>query len=311
MTSDNRPVVFEKRPKRKASQIESEYGINRKRDIGFYIYSRILIIFTIIIILIPIIYILSLSIRTKGTVYEDYFFFIPKAVTFQNYIDAFNYARDHLDVSFLEMFRNSIIATFSSIAVALLVASLASFSFSNYKFRGKEMTFTAIIASFVIPAQVLLIPLFFILKRAGLINTYLAIIIPYVGFLIPIATLILRSFFEQIPKEIKESAKIDGASDLRIFLQIVLPLSKPAIASCIILLFLETWNEFIFALVFLQNPKLQTIPVAIAKIAGGKFIVPIGTYGAAIMITIIPVLIIFIIFQKWFIAGMTMGAIKG
>ncbi len=297
--------------RRKANSVEREYGIDRRKDIGFYIYSRILITLTIIIIVVPILYIFSLSLRTKATIYQDFLFLIPKAVTFQNYIEAVDYAKVHLNVSFLQMFRNSIIATFSSITVAMIIASLASFSFSNYRFKGKEFTFTVIIASFVIPAQVLLIPLFFILRKAGLINTYLAIIIPYVGFLIPIATLILRTFFEQIPKEIKESAKIDGASDFRIFAQIVLPLSKPAIASCIILLFLETWNEFIFALVFLQDPKFQTIPVAIAKIAGGKFIVPIGIYSAAIMITIIPILIIFVIFQRWFISGMTLGALKG
>ncbi len=304
-------MKFRRIQAKRSSYTEQEYGINRKRDIGFYIYSRVFIIIVLIVILVPILYIFSLSIRTEETVYQDYLFLIPKQVTLQNYFDAFEYAETRLDVSFLEMFRNSIIATFSSIAIAMVIASLASFSFSNYRFRGKELTFTAIIASFVIPAQVLLIPLFFILRNAGVINTYLAVIIPYVGFLIPIAVLILRSFFEQIPREIMESAKIDGASDLRIFLQIILPLSKPAIASCIILLFLETWNEFIFALVFLQNPKFQTIPVAIAKIAGGKYIVPIGTYGAAIMITIIPVLIVFVIFQRWFIAGMTMGALKG
>jgi len=297
--------------KRKKAVIDTAYGINRKRDIGFYVYSRILVIITIIVILFPILYIFSLSLRTPETVYQDIAFLIPRAVTFQNYIEAFGYAESHLNVTFFEMFRNSIIATFGSMFIALIIAGLASFSFSNYRFRGKEFVFTIIIASFVIPAQVLLIPLFFILRNAGMLNTYLAVIIPYVGFLIPIATLILRSFFEQIPKEIKESAKIDGASDFRIFLQIILPLSKPAIASAVILLFLETWNEFIFALVFLQDPKLQTIPVAIAKIAGGKYIVPLGTYGASIMITVIPVLIIFIIFQKWFIAGMTMGAIKG
>jgi len=297
--------------KGKKAVIDTAYGINRKRDIGFFIYSRILVVITIIVVLFPILYIFSLSLRTPETVYQDIMFLIPRAVTFQNYIEAFGYAESHLNVTFFEMFRNSIIATFGSMFIALIIAGLASFSFSNYRFRGKEFVFTIIIASFVIPAQVLLIPLFFILRNAGMLNTYLAVIIPYVGFLIPIATLILRSFFEQIPKEIKESAKIDGASDFRIFLQIILPLSKPAIASAVILLFLETWNEFIFALVFLQDPKLQTIPVAIAKIAGGKYIVPLGTYGASIMITVIPVLIIFIIFQKWFIAGMTMGAIKG
>ena len=304
-------MVVKRKITPKRTNIDTSYGISRKKDLGFYIYSRILIAVTIIVILFPILYIFSLSLRTKETVYQATMYLIPKGVTYQNYIDAFNYAETRLNVSFFEMFRNSVITTFGSVIIAMIIAGFASFAFSNYRFKGKEVTFTVIIASFVIPAQVLLIPLFFILRNAGILNTYLAVIIPYVGFLIPIATLILRSFFEQIPNEIKESAKIDGASDFRMFLQIILPLSKPAIASCIILLFLETWNEFIFALVFLQNPKFQTIPVAIAKIAGGKYIVPIGIYGAAIMITIIPVLIIFIIFQKWFIAGMTMGALKG
>jgi len=296
---------------KKSKEQVFSYGIKRRRDKGFYIFSRLLIFITIIVVLFPILYIFSLSLRTKETIYQDILFLIPKAVTVQNYIDAFSYARDHLDVTFIEMFRNSIIVTFVAVVVAIIVAALASFSFSNYKFTGKEIVFSIIIASFVIPAQVLLIPLFFMLRNLGILNTYLAVILPYIGFLIPIATLILRSFFEQIPAEIKESAKIDGASDFRIFLQIVIPLSKSAIATCVILLFLETWNEFVFALVFLQNPKIQTIPVALAKIAGSKYMIPLGTYGAAIMITVIPVLIIFVIFQKWFVAGITMGSIKG
>ena len=287
------------------------YGVRIKRNPVFFIFTRVIILVTVIVILFPVLYIFSLSIRTKETVYQDTLFLIPKAVTHENYINAWNYAKDRLNVTFLQMFRNSMITTFSALALSILFASLSSFSFSYYKFKGKELAFTTIIASYVVPAQVLLIPLFFIMKRLGLLNNYLAVIFPYIGFSMPIATLILRSFFEQIPQEIKEAAIIDGARDLQVMWRIVLPLSAPAIASCIILLFLETWNEFIYALVFLQNPKIQTIPVAIAKIAGGKYIVPIGTYGAAIMITVIPVLIVFMLFQKWFIAGMTMGAVKG
>jgi raffinose/stachyose/melibiose transport system permease protein len=167
------------------------------------------------------------------------------------------------------------------------------------------------IASFAIPVQASLIPLFFMGKTVGILNTYLAVILPYVGFTIPIAVLILRSFFEEIPIEIKEAARVDGASNLQVLFRIILPLSKPAIATCIILLFLETWNEFLFALIFLQSPELQTVPVAIAKIASGKHMFPFGIYTASIMITIIPVLIIFVIFQRWFIAGVTLGAVKG
>jgi ABC-type glycerol-3-phosphate transport system permease component len=287
------------------------YGIVRKRDKGFYILSRVAIVLGIIGIVFPILYILSLSLRTKETMYSAWLFLFPRALTLQNYANAWTYAQTNLNVSFLQMFRNSLVASVSAIAAAIVLSALASFSFSNFLFRGKELLFTVLIGSFIIPAQVLLIPLFFLLKTMGLIDTYLAIILPYIGILIPIATLILRSFFEEIPRELKESAKIDGASDMKIFLKVVLPLSKPALGSCVILLFLETWNEFIFALVFLHSPKLQTIPVAIAKIAGGKFLLPIGTYSASIMITVIPILIVFVLFQKWFIAGITMGAIKG
>jgi raffinose/stachyose/melibiose transport system permease protein len=300
-----------RRKKRKSGARIVSYGISFRRSPGFFILTRAIIFVAIIVILFPILYIFSLSLRTEETIYQDIFFVVPKEVTHKNYIAAWEYAKVRLNVTFLQMFRNSIICTVSAIILAILFASLSSFSFSNFKFKGKELTFTTIIASYVVPPQVLLIPLFFIMKRLGILNNYLAVIFPYMGFSIPIATLILRSFFEQIPNEIKEAAKIDGARDFQVLLRIVLPLAAPAIASCIILLFLETWNEFIYALVFLQKPEIQTIPVAIARIAGGKFRLPLGTYGAAIMITVIPVLIVFMLFQKWFIAGMTMGAVKG
>ena len=291
--------------------IANSYGIDRKKNPVFFVITRVIVVLTIIGILFPILYIFSLSLRTEDTVYQDTMVLIPKEVTHENYVNAWNLAKTRLNVSFLQMFRNSVICTISAIVLAIVLAALSSFSFSHYRFKGKELLFTTIIASYVVPAQVLLIPLFFIMVRLGLINTYLAVIFPYIGFSVPIATLILRSFFEQIPYEIKEAATIDGARDLQILGRIIIPLAAPAIASCIILLFLETWNEFIYALVFLQKPAIQTIPVAIAKIAGGKFRLPLGTYGAAIMITVFPIMVVFIAFQKWFVAGVTLGALKG
>lgn len=291
--------------------IANSYGIDRKKNPVFFVITRVIVVLTIVGTLFPILYIFSLSLRTEDTVYQDTLVLIPKEVTHENYVNAWNLAKTRLNVSFLQMFRNSVICTMSAIVLAIVLASLSSFSFSHYRFKGKEVLFTTIIASYVVPAQVLLIPLFFVMARLGIINTYLAVIFPYIGFSVPIATLILRSFFEQIPYEIKEAATIDGARDLQILGRIIIPLAAPAIASCIILLFLETWNEFIYALVFLQKPAIQTIPVAIAKIAGGKFRLPLGTYGAAIMITVFPIMVVFIVFQKWFVAGVTMGAIKG
>ncbi len=282
-----------------------------RKQPGVYIFTRIIVFITLAVILIPFLWVVSVSFRTPETSLQSIFFLIPVKATLSNYIEAVKFSVEKLNITFLEMFRNSFIVTSISIALALVLSSTAAFSFSNFKFPTKEVLFTMIIASFVIPPQVLLIPLFIVLKFFGVMNTYWAVILPYAAFTIPIATLILRGFFEQIPIEIKESARIDGASNFMIFTRIVLPLSKAAIATTIIFLFLEIWNEFMYALVFLTDDNILTIPVALAKLAFARYYIPVHIYTASIMITIIPVIIIFIIFQKWFIRGLITGALKG
>jgi ABC-type glycerol-3-phosphate transport system permease component len=198
----------------------------------------------------------------------------------------------------------------SSVSLIIFLSIFAAFSFSHMKFPMKESLYNVMIASVAMPAQVLLIPMFYLLIYFGIINTYLAVILAYAGFLIPIGILILRMFFEQIPYELTEAGITDGASDLQLLTRILLPLAKPAIATCIILLFLDTWNEFVYAMIFMQDASIHTVPVALAKLGTSRYHINIGTYSAAVMITIIPVLIIFGVFQRWFIAGITMGALK-
>ena len=208
------------------------------------------------------------------------------------------------------MFLNSIIVTTSSVILIITLSIFAAFSFSHLRFPMKESLYNVMIASVAMPAQVLLIPLFYLLIYFGIINTYTAVILAYAGFLIPIGILILRMFYEQIPYELTEAGTVDGASDFQLLMKVLLPLAKPAIATCVILLFLDTWNEFIYAMIFMQDPTIHTVPVGLAKIGTSRYQVNIGTYSASVMITIIPVMIIFAVFQRWFIAGMTMGALK-
>jgi len=286
------------------------YGATFQRSPIFFIVSRLVVLFFIIIIIFPLLYTLSLSIRSPETIYSAKFFLIPEEFSIQNYYDAFFYAEERLKVSFPRMFLNSIIVTFASVSLIISLSIFAAFSFSHLKFPMKESLYNVMIASVAMPAQVLLIPLFYILIYFGIINTYFAVILAYAGFLIPIGILILRMFFEQIPKELTEAGITDGATDFQLLINILLPLAKPAIATCIILLFLDTWNEFIYAMVFMQDTSIHTIPVALAKIGTSRYHINIGTYSAAVMITIIPVLIIFAAFQRWFIAGITMGALK-
>jgi len=286
------------------------YGATFQRSPIFFIVSRLVVLFFIIIIIFPLLYTLSLSVRSPETIYSAKFFLIPEEFSIQNYYDAFFYAEERLKVSFPRMFLNSIIVTFASVSLIISLSIFAAFSFSHLIFPMKESLYNVMIASVAMPAQVLLIPLFYILIYFGIINTYFAVILAYAGFLIPIGILILRMFFEQIPKELTEAGITDGATDFQLLINILLPLAKPAIATCIILLFLDTWNEFVYAMVFMQDTSIHTIPVALAKIGTSRYHINIGTYSAAVMITIIPVLIIFAVFQRWFIAGITMGALK-
>ena len=292
------------------SSNQTSYGATFKHSPAFYILSRLVVLFFMIIIIFPILYTFSMSIRSPETVYSAKFFLIPEEFSFQNYIDAFEYGEKRLKVSFPRMFINSIIVTSSSVILIITLSIFAAFGFSHYKFPLKESVYNIMIASVAMPAQVLLIPMFYILLYMGILNTYQAVILAYAGFLIPIGILILRMFFEQIPKELSEAAIVEGASDFQLLTRVLLPLAKPAIATCIILLFLDTWNEFVYAMVFMQDSSIHTIPVALAKIGTSRYQISIGTYSAAIMITVIPVLTIFAIFQRWFIAGITMGALK-
>ena len=290
--------------------LKNNYGATFKRSPVFYILTRIVILFFMIIIIFPLLYTLSLSVRSPDTVYSARYFLLPYEFSLQNYYDAFFYAEERLKVSFPRMFLNSIIVTTSSVILIIILSIFAAFSFSHLRFPMKESLYNVMIASVAMPAQVLLIPLFYLLIFFGIINTYTAVILAYAGFLIPIGILILRMFFEQIPGEMTEAGIVDGATDFQLLMRILLPLAKPAIATCVILLFLDTWNEFIYAMIFMQDPNIHTVPVGLAKIGTSRYHINIGTYSASVMITIIPVMLIFAIFQRWFIAGMTMGALK-
>ena len=264
------------------------------------------------IVTVPVLLILSVSLRSPETVYQAHFFIIPKSFSLENYVLVRSFFEKYLEVSIVRMFMNSTLVTAASIIISLCVTILSGFSFSNYRFKGKEVLFLLLLTVWMVPYQIILIPLYLQLNRVGLLNTYLALILPYVTVEIPLGVLIFRRFFEEIPLELRDAARIDGSTDFGYLVKIVLPLSRPALATVIILLFLSYWNEFLFAFLFIRDYEMQTIPAVIARVGGTiRTVVPWGTYSAALMVVIIPIMIVFFAFQRWFIRGMTMGAIKG
>jgi len=286
----------------------------QKLTLNQKVITRIVIAIALAVVLIPMLWIFFLAFKRPNEIYQSTLFIFPKSFhfTLQNFTGAYSFVQKVLKISYLRMYLNSAVVTAGGLVIAMIAASFAAFSMVHYKFRSKEIYYTFILLSYMIPVQVLLIPLYIVLQKLNLLNTYAALIFPYATMSVPIATLILRNFFGQIPIEFKEAAVIDGATSFQIYKNIYLPLARPAMGTCIIFLFLEMWNEFLFAFVFIRVDSLQTLPLAMSRIGiGARSMIPWGIYGASIVIAVVPVFIIFMIFQKWFVSGLFAGGVKG
>ncbi|MBM3705565.1 MAG: carbohydrate ABC transporter permease [Actinobacteria bacterium] len=285
-----------------------------KLTIGQKIFTRVIVAVALVIVIVPLLWVFFLAFKRPDEVYQSTLFIFPKNFhfTLENFPGAIEFAQKALKISYPRMYLNSIIVTAGGLIIGTFAASFAAFAMVHYKFRTKELYYTFILLSYMIPVQVLLIPLYLVLLRLNLLNSYFALIFPYATMGIPIATLILRNFFSQVPFEFTEAALIDGASSFQIYRNIYLPIARPAIATCIIFLFLEMWNEFLFAFIFIRVDALQTLPLAMSRIGiGAKFPIPWAIYGASIVLAVGPIFIIFMVFQRWFVRGIIAGGIKG
>ena len=283
--------------------------MNKKRITISSIFKRLFISVVLISIIFPLIWMFSLAFRRTGETSLSRFLIVPVNVETGNFSAAIENALAR-GYSIPLMFKNSLIITISSIILTIIIASIAGYAFAKFKFKGRSIIFYSILMGMMIPAQALLIPIFILTKNMKLLNTYFSLILPYIAFGIPISIFIMRGFFFGISDSMIEAAKIDGATEFGIFLKIALPISKPAIATCVIFLFLQNWNEFMLALVLLLKKELLTIPVGLTK-TFGEYITPWGEYSALVFITLIPVIIVYGIFQNWFIKGLAAGSIKG
>jgi multiple sugar transport system permease protein/raffinose/stachyose/melibiose transport system permease protein len=197
-----------------------------------------------------------------------------------------------------------------AILILILVASMGAYCFAKLPFWCSEVLFLIIFTSIMLPAQVTLIPLFQLLVQYKLINSLVGLGFVYVATQLPMAVYILRSFFASIPKEISEAARIDGASEWKIFWEVMFPITTPAISTILIVNFVFLWNEFLYAVIFIQDESKRTLPLGVMRFVGEAF-EDLGHIAAGLVISIIPVLILYLIFSEKFIKGMSAGAVKG
>lgn len=205
---------------------------------------------------------------------------------------------------------NSLIVTIPATFIPILVAALAAYSFARFSFRTKDLLFFAIVLLQTIPQQMVILPVFTLMKNIGLLNTYIGLIMLHTAFGLPWQILFLRNFFSTLPVEIEEAARIDGASYFKIFYKIVLPMSLPALASIIALQFVWVWNDFFFALTLIHDPSMrlatQVIPVII-----GRYEKNWSLLSAATMLVMVVPIAIYVALQRYYVRGLTAGAVKG
>ena len=221
-----------------------------------------------------------------------------------------NFRHIFFDLAFPQWFLNSVILTVGSLFITTVLACLAAYAFSQMTFPGRDTLFDVIIALMVIPPVVMVIPVFSVMTRLQLVDTYYAAIITYAGLLLPFSIYLLRNFFKTIPRQIIESARIDGCNDWLVLQKIIMPLSAPALVTLILVNALWVWNELLIALIMLQSENMRSLMVGLTLIKG-RFTINQPLMMAGMLSAALPMLVLYLIGQRYFIKGLAAGAVTG
>ena len=255
-----------------------------------------------IVTVIPLAWMISASMMPQGEATSFPPRLIPSHVTFEHYRSLFT------SLNLGRAFLNSLFVAVIATVFSLLINSMAGYAFAKLHFRGRDRVFTMLVAALGIPAQVAMLPLFLLLKSMGLVNTYVGVLVPYIATIYGV--FLVRQYMLSIPDDLLAAARIDGASEWRIYWSIVLPVARPVLATLAIFTFMSAWNDFMWPLIILSDADKYTMPVAVANLSGEHF-PDLELMMASAVLTIIPVLALFFVLQKQYIAGMMAGSVKG
>jgi ABC-type glycerol-3-phosphate transport system permease component len=254
------------------------------------------------LILYPIVWMIYSSFKANPDIFANVFA-LPSTLFLENYVTVFT--KGAMGV----YFRNSLLVSIVSVAGLLVFSSLAAYAFATFRFRGSTPLFMILLLGLMVPPQALIISGFKLMAILDLIDTYWALIFTYFGWT-SFGILVLRNFFQSVPRDIKDAARVDGAGHWAMFSQIMLPLARPSLSTIAIFYFMWVWNEFIYPLVYMQTPDKYTIPLGVLFF-NGRYAVEWGLQMAALAIATIVPLLVYYAFQKQFIRGILAGALKG
>lgn len=266
------------------------------------------VIYTILIVafiatLTPFAWMAVSSFKTQEAIFTFPPRWIPQNPTLDAYTQLFR------KTVFPIYLRNSIVVTVSVTILVLFLSSLAGYAFAKLKFPGRERLFVLLLATMMVPAQVTIIPVFLLLKRLGLLNNYLGLILPAGASAFGI--FLLRQYMQTIPNSLLDAARIDGCSEFRIYRSIILPLCKPAIAALALFTFMGTWNAFFWPLIIMTRESMYTLPVALANLNAGQYATKYNLLMAGSVVVTTPIILLFIFMQRYFIQGITLTGMRG
>lgn len=252
----------------------------------------------------PLFWLFEFSLKDNSEIFGGNIAGLPQHWRFGNYVTAF------FQANIMQYFFNSVLVTVITIALTLIIAAMSSYAISRMIWKGSEITLKLVLMGMMVPIHAALLPLFIILSKSHMLNSYLSLIIPYVAFGLPMAIYLFISFMESLPRELEEAAAIDGCGIYQMFFRIILPLIRPAIATVSIFTFISAWNELMFAVTFINKAEYKTLTVGIMSMVGA-YTTKWGEIGAGLMIATIPTVIMYLLLSKQVQQSLVAGAVKG
>jgi ABC-type glycerol-3-phosphate transport system permease component len=269
---------------------------------------RLVVLYTVLLPLaafscVPFVLVFSNSVKTESELYSVPPIILPSFPVIDNYF------RSLFDKKFLVYLGNSVIVSAMTVAITLLISIPSAYGLARFRFKGREIASTMVLLAYLMPQVVLLVPLFILFKNLQLLGTYFSMIIAYLIITVPLSTWFLRGYFIYLPWELEEAALVDGCSRLSAIFRVILPMAAPGLAAVIIFTFITSWQEFLYALVF-SSSRTMTGSVAIASYLG-EYGIDWGPLSASTVMFSLPMMLLFVMAQRYFAAGLAAGAVKG
>jgi ABC-type glycerol-3-phosphate transport system permease component len=263
-----------------------------------------LLVAVVVLMIFPFIWMLSTSIKPP----EEIFTQVPRWVPLRPTLD--NFKNILFNTSFPRYFLNSVVVGLVTMLVALAVTVFAGYALSRYNFRGKNIFSMWLLVSQMFPPVLLIIPIFVFMLKLGLFNTYASLIITYATFALPFSTWMLKAYFDTVPIDLEEAAKVDGCNQVQALTKIILPLAAPGIVTVALFIFVLAWHEYMFALTLTSTTEMRTLPVGISLFLG-EYRTLWGSLMAGSVVVTAPVVVFFVYLQRYIVQGLTLGAVKG